>query len=291
MSKAGPAAVLLISCPDRRGLIAGVTDFIYRNNGNIEHLDQHVDPALGVFFMRIEWSLDGFSVPRERIHTDFSEVAAKFSMEWKLHFSDERPKFAIFVSKSLHCLYDILSRYREGWFNAEIPVIISNHRDAEDVAGFFGIDFKYFDVTGDNKISSERKQMDLLKGYGVNFIVLARYMQILTKQFVDAYRYGIINIHHSFLPAFAGARPYEQAHSRGVKIIGATSHYVTEDLDEGPIIEQDVVRVSHRDSVEDIRKKGQDLEKVVLSRALNWHLDRRILVYGPSGGAKTVVFD
>ncbi len=289
--KETPTAVLLISCPDRRGLIAAVTDFVFRNNGNIEHSDQHVDKSLGVFFMRIEWSLEGFSIPRGDIAGEFAEVAGRFSMEWELYFSDSRPRAAIFVSKHLHCLYDLLYRYRQGWYRAEIPVIISNHPDAAAAAEFFGIDFRSFEVNPDNREAAEKEQIKVLESCGAEFIILVRYMQILSGDFVSRYRNNIINIHHSFLPAFAGARPYERAHSKGVKIVGATSHYVTAELDEGPIIEQDVARVSHRDTVEDIMRKGQDLEKVVLSRAVKWHLERRILVYGPDNAAKTVIFD
>ncbi len=284
-------AILLMSCPDRRGLIARITDFVYKNNGNIEHADQHVDHQQGVFFMRIEWSLEGFKIPRGEIGEAFSGVADSFSMEWDLFFSDERPRVALFVSRYMHCLYDLLFRYRYGWFNAQIPLIISNHPDASRAAEEFNMDFHKFEINGENKHQQEEKEMKILKKYGIETVVLCRYMQVLSKNFVDKYPNNIINIHHSFLPAFAGAGPYEKAHGRGVKIIGATSHYVTEKLDEGPIIEQDVVRVNHRDTVEDLKRKGQDLEKVVLARALKWHLERKILVYGSTEKRKTVIFD
>ncbi len=284
-------AILLISCPDRKGLIAAVTDFVFSRGGNIEHADQHVDKDRNIFFMRIEWSLEGFDIPREEISGCFSKLAQKCDMQWQLHFSREKTNTALFVSRELHCLYDILYRYSEGQFNINIPLIISNHQDAEEVAENFGIDFELIQMEKDNKPEQEKLQIELLKKYEIETIVLARYMQVLTGQFVNEYINKIINVHHSFLPAFAGARPYERAYRRGVKIIGATSHYVTEKLDDGPIIEQDVARVSHRDSVSEMKRKGQDLEKAVLSRALKWHSDRKILVYGSPEEAKTVVFD
>ncbi|MFW6134032.1 MAG: formyltetrahydrofolate deformylase [Elusimicrobiota bacterium] len=286
-----PNAILLISCPDKRGLIARITDFIFKNNGNIEHSDQHVDLARSVFFMRIEWSLEEFKINKQDIGKEFKTIADKYNMKWNLYFTDSMPRMGIFVSEKLHCLYDLLYRYKEKEFNARVPLIISNHSRAGEIAESFGIDFHEFPINSENKISQEEKEIELLKEYNVDFIVLARYMQIFTKQFVDEYPQKIINIHHSFLPAFAGAKPYEQAYARGVKIVGATSHYVTEELDAGPIIEQDVVRISHRDSIDDIRKKGEDLEKVVLSRAVNWHLKRKVLVYSTDRGKRTVIFD
>lgn len=291
MSNSSPRAILLISCPDRRGLNAAVTEFIYKNNGNIEHSDQHVDNESGVFFMRIEWSLDGFGLIGPEIKKQFAVIADKFSMNWQLAFTDKKPKMAIFVSKKLHCLYDLLYRYKEGELNAQIPLIISNHPNAREISEAFGINFVEVPITKENKVEQEKKELKLLKENDVELVVLARYMQILTKQVVDEYPNRIINIHHSFLPAFIGAKPYEQAFRRGVKIIGATSHYITEELDAGPIIEQDVVRVSHRNSVDYMKKKGEDLEKIVLGRAVNWHLERKILVYGTTGVSKTVVFD
>ncbi|RKY33568.1 MAG: formyltetrahydrofolate deformylase [Candidatus Omnitrophota bacterium] len=280
-------AILLISCPDTKGIVAKVSNFIYQNNGNIEHADQHIDSETNTFFMRIEWSLKDFRIPKEKIAQKFSSLAAEFKMEWNLHFSSEIPVMAIFVSRHLHCLYDLLLRYREGQFKCKIPLIISNHSLAKDIATSSGIKFFEFPITKENKSEQERRQLQLLKENSVDLVVLARYTQILTKQFVDSFPNRIINIHHSFLPAFIGKFPYRQAHLRGVKIIGATSHYVTEELDAGPIIEQDVVRVSHRDSLEDLRRKGEDLEKIVLSRAVRWHLERKILVYNN----KTVIFD
>jgi len=284
-------AILLISCPDQRGLIAAVTDFIFKNNGNIEQADQHVDHDAGIFFMRIEWSLTDFSISREEIGAEFDKIAVKYSMDRELYFTGYRPKIALFVSKELHCLYDLLFRYKEGRIKAEIPLIISNHSAAADIAENFGIKFFEIRKNKENKEEQEKKELEILRKNNIDTVVLARYMQILTGQFIESYRNRIINIHHSFLPAFAGANPYEQAYRRGVKIIGATSHYVTEELDAGPIIEQDVVRITHRDSVEDLKRKGEDLEKVVLSRAVNLHLQRRILVYATDGGEKTVVFN
>jgi formyltetrahydrofolate deformylase len=284
-------AILLISCPDRRGLIAAVTEFIYINNGNIENADQHVDRNSNIFFMRIEWSLDNFSIDRDKIRDEFKPIADKFNMDWRLSFNRDKIKTAIFVSKYLHCLYDILYKYRAGHFNLEIPLIISNHPDGKDIARQFGIDYKIIEKNKENKLEQEKEELRLLESYGIESIILARYMQILSKEFVDRYKFQIINIHHSFLPAFIGAKPYEQAFIRGVKIIGATSHYVTEELDRGPIIEQDVVRISHRDSVRRLRRKGEELEKVVLSRALRWHSEKKVLVYETKSGNKTVVFD
>lgn len=291
MTESKPNAILLISCPDRRGLIAAVTDFIFRNNGNIEDVDQHVDSDLGIFFMRLRWSLDGFSIPREDIPAEFGRLAEGFDMNWQIHFTDNVPKVAIFVSKYLHCLYDILYKYSDGQLNAEIPLVISNHPDAKELVESFGIEYAVIPKTKENKAAQEKEELRLLAEKGIELVVLARYMQILTHDFVKEYPCRIINIHHSFLPAFVGAKPYEQAFGRGVKIIGATSHYVTEELDAGPIIEQDVTRISHRDSVEDLRRKGEDLEKIVLKRALTWHLDRKILVYATRSGSKTVIFD
>ncbi len=281
------SAILLISCRDKKGIVAKISNFIYSNDGNIEHADQHIDSDTDTFFMRIEWSLDGFKIPKESIAKEFEVIAREFDMRWNLHFSSQIPRVAIFVSKYLHCLYDILLRYRAGQFKCQIPIIVSNHLEAEEVAKYFGIKYYYFPIDKNNKIEQEKKEIEILRRENIELVVLARYTQILTKQFVDGFPNRIINIHHSFLPAFVGKNPYQQAYRRGVKIIGATSHYVTEDLDAGPIIEQDTVRISHRDSLEDLRRKGQDLEKVVLSRAIMWHLERKILVYNN----KTVIFD
>lgn len=281
-----PSAILLISCPDQRGLVATVTDFLYRNGGNVLHLDQHVDAQENVFFMRVEWSLNGFAIPRADIDAAFGEIGRALQMKWSLHFSDVVPRMALFVSQYGHCLYDILGRVQSGEWKVDIPVIVSNHPTFEAVAAMFGIDFRLFTMNKDNKAEQEAAQIALLQEQQVDFVVLARYMQILTPTFVDAFPNRIINIHHSFLPAFVGAKPYHAAFARGVKIIGATSHYVTGELDAGPIIEQDVVRVNHKDSVEDMVRKGRDMEKLVLSRAI-WHqLRRQILVYNN----KTVIF-
>jgi len=280
-------AILLISCPDRKGVTATVTNFVYQNSGNIIHADQHIDSQSNTFFMRLEWALDGFAVEREKIAEHFQAIAGVFQMNWQLHFSDQIHRVAIFVSKPLHCLYDLLLRHRLGQFHCEVPVIISNHSDARPVAEEFGIKFTEFVILRENKEREERRQLEILKREAVDMIVLARYQQVLTKNFLNHFPARIINIHHSFLPAFAGKNPYAQAYQKGVKIIGATSHYVTEDLDEGPIIDQDTTRISHRDSIEDLIRKGQDLEKIVLSRAVHWHLEKKILCYGN----KTVVFD
>jgi len=280
-------ASLLISCPDQRGITASITEFIYQNNGNIEHADQHIDSQFNIFFMRIEWSLDGFKLSKEEIAKEFSSLAKEFSMDWELHFSDTPAKVAIFASYSTHCLYDLLLKYKQNYFNCRIPLIISNTSRTKDVAKNFGIKFVELAKDTKNKKEVEKKEIALLKKENIDTIVLARYTQIFTKQFVADFPNRIINIHHSFLPAFIGSNPYQQAYKRGVKIIGATSHYVTKELDAGPIIEQNTVRVSHRDSVEDLKRKGQELERVVLSQALRWHLERKILVYNN----KTVVFD
>jgi formyltetrahydrofolate deformylase len=280
------AAILLISCPDQKGLVAAVTDFIFTNGGNILHLDQHVDSEAGVFFMRVEWDLTGFVIARHELNSAFGFVARRFNMNWELQFADEKPKMAVFVSKQSHCLYDILSRYQSGEWPVEIPLIVSNHDTLKSVAEQFGVPFHLIPVTKDNKPEAEQQQIDLLKQHHIDFVVLARYMQILSSGFIAEYPNRIINIHHSFLPAFAGAKPYHAAYERGVKIIGATSHYVTADLDAGPIIEQNVLRVNHKDSVKDLIRKGQDVEKLVLSTAIWHHLQRRVLVYNN----KTVVF-
>jgi formyltetrahydrofolate deformylase len=281
-------AVLLMHCPDQPGIIAVVTDFINVNGGNIVYLDQHVDRANGIFFMRVEWDLTRFNIPQEKIEDYFNTLyAQKYDMYFRLYFSDYRPKMAIFVSKMSHCLYDILARYTAGEWNVEIPVIISNHPNLEPVARRFGIPYEIFSITKDTKAEQEAKELCLLKKYGIDFIVLARYMQVVSPDFIRHYPNKIINIHHSFLPAFIGAKPYHAAFERGVKLIGATSHYVTTDLDAGPIIEQDIVRISHKDTVENLIHKGQDLEKIVLSRAVEKHIERKVLTYKN----KTVVFN
>lgn len=280
-------AKLLLHCPDRPGILAEVTDFITVNKGNIVYLDQYVDHAENIFFMRIEWELKDFLIPQEKIDDYFETLYAhKYSMHFRLYFSDVKPRMAIFVSKMSHCLFDLLSRYTADEWNVNIPLIISNHPDLQHVADRFSIPFHLFPITKDTKAEQERKEMELLAKYDVDFIVLARYMQVISERMIDAYPNRIINIHHSFLPAFVGAKPYHAAFERGVKIIGATSHYVTTDLDAGPIIEQDVVRITHKDSVEDLVNKGKDLEKIVLSRAVQKHIDRKVLTYKN----KTVIF-
>jgi formyltetrahydrofolate deformylase len=284
----GRSAILLIHCPDKKGLVAAVTEFIFKNDGNIIYLEQHVDAEQKVFFMRVEWDLTNFVIPADKIGEYFQTlIAERFGMKWSLYFSDYIPRMAIFVSKQPHCLHDILSRCHPGEWKVEVPLIISNHEDLRPVAETFGIDFHLTPNVKDDKKGAEKKQLELLEQYDIDFIVLARYMQILSDDFVSHYPNRIINIHHSFLPAFPGARPYHSAYERGVKIIGATSHYVTAELDAGPIIEQNVVRVTHKDSVEDLVRKGRDLEKVVLSQAVWYHLKRKILVYGN----RTLIFD
>jgi formyltetrahydrofolate deformylase len=280
-------AVLLISCRDQKGLVAAVSDFLYRHDGNIVHADQHTDREEGVFLQRVEWELEGFGIARDAIADEFRPIAERFGMEWTLHFSDYVPRIGLLASKLPHCLYDILARWRLGEFEGEIPLIISNHEDARQIADEFGVPFEHLPVGTADKHDQERRIAALLDETSVDLVILARYMQILSDEFVSRYPNRIINIHHSFLPAFAGARPYHQAHERGVKIIGATAHYATRELDQGPIIDQDVARVSHRDSVDDLVRKGRDLEKVVLARAVDLHLRNRIVVYGN----KTVVFD
>lgn len=278
-------AALLIDCPDRKGLVAGVSGLLYRCGANITHADQHQDHEAGLFFMRVEWMLDGFDLGA--FQREFEPMAAGFAMRWRLETMQQTPRVAIFVSKQLHCLADLLHRHQTGELACSIPLIVSNHCEAEALARFHGIAFHHIPVGGAAKRAAEERQLELLGAAGIDLVVLARYMQILSPKFAGQYQSRIINVHHSFLPAFMGARPYHAAFERGVKLIGATSHYVTEALDEGPIIEQDVVRISHRDQVEDLVKKGRDLERVVLSRAVAWHLDHRILCYGN----KTVVFD
>ncbi len=281
-------AKLLLHCPDKPGILAAVTDFITINKGNIVYLDQYVDREEKEFFMRIEWELENFLIPQEKVEDYFDTLyAQKYNMKYRIYFSDRKPRMAIFVSKMSHCIYDLLARYTAGEWDVEIPLIISNHPDLKHVADRFGIPFHVFPITKENKAEQEAKEMELLKENGVNFIVLARYMQVISEQMIEAYPSKIINIHHSFLPAFVGAKPYHAAFERGVKIIGATSHYVTTELDAGPIIEQDVVRITHKDTVQDLINKGKDLEKIVLSRAVQKHIDRKVLAYKN----KTVIFN
>ena len=280
-------AVLLLSCPDRKGLVAAIANFLLAYEANILHADQHQDGALGLFLMRVEWDLHGFSLPLADFPRMFAPIAEKHQMIWRLAESAHKPRMAIFASRHDHCLADLLYRYQGGELYCEIPVIISNHEHVRRLADACGVPYQHIEVTRDNKEEVERAQLALLRECDVDFIVLARYMQVLSENFTAQYPERIINIHHSFLPAFHGAKPYHRAFERGVKLIGATSHYVTNVLDEGPIIEQDVARISHRDTVEDLVQKGADLEKIVLSRAVRWHLDNRVLVYAN----KTVVFD
>jgi formyltetrahydrofolate deformylase len=280
-------AILLVDCPDRRGIVAAISDFLFRHNANILHADQHQDADLGLFLTRLEWDLADFKLQPVDFQKEFASIAERFQMRWRLELSAARPRIAIFVSQYDHCLADLLYRHESGELNCEIPLITSNHPDAERLATFHDIPFHFLPVTKAGKPEAERQQLALLKKHSINLLVLARYMQILSPEFVAEYPQRIINVHHSFLPAFSGARPYHRAFERGVKLIGATSHYVTEALDEGPIIEQDVVRISHRDQLEDLIQKGRDLEKAVLSRAVRWHIEHRILVYAK----KTVVFD
>jgi len=300
------SAVLLIDCPDRKGLVARVSGLLYERGANILHADQHIDRDLGLFFMRVEWGLgpadggpldegggrnansksaDSFDL--DAFKKAFTPLASELGMNWKLTASTQKPRVALFCSQYLHCMADLLHRWRTGELVCDIPVIVSNHRDVANLAAFYNVPFEHVPVTAATRAEAEKGQLDLLAKHGVELVVLARYMQILSPDFVATYPAAIINVHHSFLPAFTGARPYQAAHARGVKLIGATSHYVTEALDDGPIIEQDVVRISHRDTVDDLIQKGRDLEKVVLSRAVRWHIENRILLYGN----KTVIFD
>jgi formyltetrahydrofolate deformylase len=280
-----PSAVLLIDCPDRKGLVARVSGLLYERGANILHADQHIDRDLGLFFMRVEWELNGFDL--DAFRAAFTPLAAELGMRWKLSSNAHRPRMALFCSQYLHCMADLLHRWRTGELVCEIPVIVSNHRAVENLARFYNVPFAHVPVAAETRAEAEVQQLELLEQHGVELVVLARYMQILSPAFVARYPAAIINVHHSFLPAFTGARPYHAAHARGVKLIGATSHYATAVLDDGPIIEQDVARISHRDQVEELVARGRDLERMVLSRAVRWHLDRRILCYGN----KTVVFD
>lgn len=280
-------AILLLSCADKKGIVAKISDFIFRHNGNIVHADQHTSKTDKLFFMRIEWELNGFALNREQISTAFMPLARQFKMKWELHFTDYLPRMVIFVSRHLHCLHDLILRRHMGELAVEVEGVFSNHNDARDLVEQFGIKYFHFPITEENKKQQEAKELSLLKQMNIDLVVLARYMQVLSGKFLANYPNKIINIHHSFLPAFAGGNPYQQAYDRGVKIIGATGHYVTEQLDEGPIIAQDVIKISHRDAIYDIQTKSKDLERIVLARALRLHLEHRILVYG----SKTIVFE
>ena len=278
-------ATLLISCPDSPGLVAKIANFIYANGGNIIHADQHTDFATSLFLIRIEWQLQGFNLPREAIATAFAAIAKPLNATWQLHFSDTLPKIAVWVTKQDHCLWDLLWRHQAKELPGSIALIMSNHSELKAIAQQFDLDFYHLPITAETKVEQEAKQLELLDRYQIDLVVLAKYMQILSPDLIQRFP-NIINIHHSFLPAFPGAKPYHRAHARGVKIIGATAHYVTKDLDEGPIIEQEVVRVNHQDTVKDLIRKGKDLERLVLSRAVRLHLQNRVLVYDN----KTVVF-
>ena len=280
-------AVLLISCPDQKGLVAAIAEFLLQHNANILHADQHQDAELKLFLMRVEWEMAGFELDPADFSAAFTPIAERFEMTWRLALSAHKPRMAIFVSKFDHCLADLLYRYQNGELHCELPIILSNHEDTRWLADAYQIPFQYVSVSKDDKAETERLQRAILQDLHIDFIVLARYMQVLSPDFLRHYPNRIINIHHSFLPAFHGAKPYHRAFERGVKLIGATAHYVTETLDDGPIIEQDVARISHRDHLDDLIHKGADLEKVVLSHAVKWHLDNRVLVYAN----KTVVFD
>jgi len=280
-------AVLLIDCPDQKGLVARVAGLLYQQGANILHADQHQDHELGLFFMRVEWAIENAGAGTTDFTQAFTPLAEELHMRWQLRRMNQKPRIAIFCSQYLHCIADLLHRVSSNELACEIAVIISNHREVEKLAAFHGIRFEYVPITSATRVEAEARQLALLEESGIELVVLARYMQILTEDFVARYPAAIINVHHSFLPAFIGARPYHAAHARGVKLIGATSHYVTSVLDDGPIIEQDVARISHRDQVEDLIARGRDLERIVLSRAVRWHLEHRILCYGN----KTVVFD
>ena len=285
-----PTAILLLHCPDQPGIITEITKFITDNQGNIVYLDQYVDRQDGMFFMRLEWELENFLIPRDKIHEYFETLyARRYNMVCNLYFSDIRPRMAIFVSKMSHCLYDLLARWKAGEYDVDIPCIVSNHEDLRYVAEQFGIPYYVWSIKKDhsNKAEVEQAEMELLANAKVTFIVLARYMQIISDEMIKPYPNHIINIHHSFLPAFVGAKPYHQAWERGVKIIGATSHYVTAELDAGPIIEQDVTRITHKDTPESLVLKGKDLEKIVLSRAVRKHIERKVLTYHN----KTIIFN
>ncbi len=287
MDQHSSSAILLISCPDRIGLVSRISHFVFERGGNILDLDEHVDTASGMFFMRVSWSMNGFSISASELEDAFRPLAKEFGAEWSVHLARSKPRLALFVSKYDHCLQDILWRQSTGELDVEIPLVVSNHSDLEPLAVRYGIPFHVYPITPGNKLEQEEEELALLRKHEVDTVVLARYMQVLSPRFVNAFPNRIINIHHSFLPAFSGGNPYRQAFLRGVKIIGATSHYVTAELDEGPIIEQDVVGISHRDSVRDLVRKGRDLERLVLARAVASHIERRVLV----DGRKTIVFN
>jgi formyltetrahydrofolate deformylase len=280
------SATLLITCPDQKGLVASVSNFLFQHNANILQSDQHQDEEAGLFLMRVEWDLSEWDLDSSQFHKAFQVIADRFQMQWRITYSDQKPRVAVFVSQQDHCLADLLYKKKMGELHCEIPIVVSNHTHAKDLTEFYGTPFHHISIDPERKQEVEKIQIDLLQTHQIDLVVLARYMQILTPAFVEAFQHKIINIHHSFLPAFIGAKPYHQAFARGVKLIGATSHYVTEGLDEGPIIHQDVIGISHRDQVADLIQKGRDLEKIVLSRAVQWHVENRVFIYGK----KTVVF-
>jgi formyltetrahydrofolate deformylase len=284
---AGASGVLLVSCPDRAGIVAAVAAFVAEHGGNVVDLQQHTDHTDGAFFQRVEFELAGVDLARADIAPAFAPVADRFAMRWELRFTDERPRVALLASKEAHCLHDLLNRWRTGELPVEVPVVASNHPDHAAVAEWYGVPYAHVPVVADDKAAQEAQLQARLEADRVDLVVLARYMQVLSPAFCAAWPERIINIHHSFLPAFQGARPYHQAHERGVKVIGVTAHYATAELDDGPIIDQDVLRVSHRDDVEDLRRKGRDLEVTVLARAVRAHSSHRVLVYG----RRTVVFE
>ncbi len=281
------SAILLVQCPDQKGLDATIAEFIFRYDGNILHFEQHQAGEERYYLARVEWDLEGFRLDLKDFAGAFGPIAAKFGMNWRIAMGSQRPRVAIFVSKFDHCLVDLLYRQRNGELACDFPLMVSNHPDAKRHADFYGIPYHMIAVTKENKPEAEKQERELLAAHKVDLIVLARYMQVLSTEFIAQFPQRIINIHHSFLPAFIGAKPHHQAYERGVKLIGATAHYVTEVLDDGPIIEQGVARISHRDGLEDLVEKGRDLEKVVLSRAVKWHIESRILLYDN----KTVIFE
>tara|TARA_B100000497_G_C7667979_1_gene402872 strand:+ start:469 stop:1344 length:876 start_codon:yes stop_codon:yes gene_type:complete len=281
-------AILLLSAPDQKGIVHAVTDFLLKNDGNVVDIDQHVDLDNQLFFMRVEWELSGFRIPHDKIGEYFQTlVGNKFQIQSTLYFTQKRPRLAIFVSKYSHCLHDILSRYQSGEWDVEIPFIISNHQKLSSIIENYNIPFHHIPVTKDTKAIQERKQLELLESNNIDFVVLARYMQILSDDFVSQFPNKVINIHHSSLPAFVGANPYKAAFDRGVKFMGATAHYVTADLDEGPIIAQDITPITHRDNISDMKRKGRDIEKIVLAKAIWSHINHNVIVHGN----KTVVFE
>ena len=280
-------AVLLVACPDRRGIVAAVTSFVAAHGGNIVDLQQHTDHTDGSFFQRVEFELEGLTLERHEVEAAAAAVMEQYSMRWSLRFTDERPRVAVLVSREAHCLSDLLHRRRSDDLAIEVPLVVSNHPDHAEIAAWFGVEYRHLPIVDGDKAAQEHQLLTALAHHDVDLVVLARYMQVLSPTFCEAWAGRAINIHHSFLPSFSGARPYHQAHERGVKLIGVTAHYVTADLDEGPIIEQDVIRVSHRDAVDDLRRKGRDLEVAVLARAVRAHVEHRALVYGH----RTIVFD